>query len=411
MKIIVCPNSFKESLSAGEAALCIEKGIRKVFPRADIIRNPLADGGTGTVKSIISTRQPSKESRRFSHAGRVTGKLKCTGKIIREKVTGPLGEKITAEYGIGQDKEYGKFAVIEMASAAGLVLVPENKRNPFFTTTFGVGELVKKALDKNARKIFIGMGDSATNDGGAGLAQALGVRFLDKNKKVVKGTRQTGIGGKDLLKIRYIDISGIDPRIEKTEFIALSDVKNPLTGKNGASYVFSPQKGATQSMVKVLDRALSNYMSVIKKELNKKINIQGAGAAGGLGAGLIAFLNAKIISGVDTIIKLTNLEEKIKNSDFVITGEGKLDEQTASGKVPVGIAKLAKKYGVPVIAIAGWVDKNAEILHKFNISAIMSIVTNPMTIEESKKRSCELIERISGEIMRLIKIGSRLKEG
>lgn len=378
MKIVIAPNSFKESLSAQKVALCIEKGVRKVFPKSDIMKNPLADGGTGTVKSIISA---------------------IGGTIIKEKVTGPLDEKVTAEYGISNDN---RFAVIEMASAAGLALVPKEKRNPFYTTTYGVGELIKKALDRNVKKIFIGMGDSATNDGGAGLVQALGVKLLDKDKK------ELSFGGKELLRLKHIDVSGIDSRIKKTEFIALSDVKNPLIGKNGASYVFSPQKGATPLMVKILDRALTNYRNMIKRELKKEVNVPGAGAAGGLGAGLLAFLNAKIISGVETIIKLTNLENKIKDADLIITGEGKLDEQTALGKVPVGVSKLAKKYKIPVIAIVPWVDEKANILHKFNISAIISTATHPMTIEESKRRVKELVIRASEQVMRLIKIGNKI---
>lgn len=375
MKILVAPNSFKGSLNSVEVANCIEKGIKKVFKKIDVIKVPFADGGDGTVESIIASIPQ--------------------GKIVRCKTTGPLGEKIDSFFGVIPEKT----AVIEMAATAGLRLVPENKRNPLKTTTYGVGELIIKAIEYGCKKIIIGIGGSATNDGGAGMAQALGVKLLDKNG------REIGFGAAELKKLRKIDISKIDRRIENVKIIVASDVTNPLCGKNGASYVYGPQKGATEEMVRELDKILLNYARVIKRDLKIDVkDIKGAGAAGGLGAGLLAFCKADIKKGFELIAEITNLEEKIKNSDLVITGEGKIDSQTLSGKAPYGITRYAKKYNIPVILICGSIAEKPEIFHRAGIDAVFSIISQPMSLEKIMKNTEKLLINTTVEIMRLLKI-------
>jgi len=374
MKIIIAPDSFKGNLSALEVAKLIEKGVRRVYPGAKIIKIPMADGGEGTVKSLVDATK---------------------GKIIRKEVTGPLGKRIKASYGILGDK---KTAIIEMASASGLPLVPKKKRNPLLTTTYGTGELIRDALDKGSRKIIVGIGGSATVDGGAGMAQALGVRLLDK-----KG-REIGFGGGALGNLESIDVSKMDERIKKTEVLVASDVDNPLTGPKGAAKVYAPQKGATPSMVERLEKNLKRYASIIKRDLKKDIkDIPGTGAAGGLGAGLIAFLDAKIRLGVDIVIETVGLEKRLKDADLVITGEGKMDSQTIYGKTPIGVAKLAKKHKIPVVAIVGEVGEGVEIVYEHGIDKIMTITPYSMTRAQAIKKSSQLIPDTSEQLMRLIK--------
>ncbi|MCG2821421.1 MAG: glycerate kinase, partial [Candidatus Atribacteria bacterium] len=331
MKIVVAPDSFKGSLTAIEVSDAIEQGIREVFPGAEIVKIPMADGGEGTVQCLINA---------------------VGGEILREKVTDPLGGEVLAHYGILGDK---KTAVIEMAEASGLTLVPENKRNPLITTTYGTGQLIKAALNQGCRKMIIGIGGSATNDGGAGMVQALDVRLLDKQDKEI------GFGGAELMNIHHIDISQMDQRISKLEILVASDVKNPLCGHSGATRIYGPQKGATEEMMVILEEALARFAHIINKALHKDVkDIPGAGAAGGLGAGLMAFLDAKLKPGIEIIIEAVKLEEAMKDADLVITGEGKIDIQTIYGKVPVGVAKIAKKYHVPVMAIGAIIDQDAE---------------------------------------------------
>lgn len=381
MKIVIAPDSFKENLTSMQVASCIEKGIRKVLPNADCIKIPMADGGEGTVQSLVDA----------------TG-----GKILKTRVTGPMGKKITARYGMLGDKS---TAVIEMAEASGLPLVPKNKRNPLKATTYGTGQLIMHALDKGARTIIIGIGGSATVDGGAGMAQAIGVRFLNK-----KGKKITGFGsGGMLAKIHAIDLEAVDPRIRKTRFIIASDVSNPLCGRRGAAHVFGPQKGATPSMVKVLDGNLAHFAAVIRKSLKKNVlNIKGAGAAGGLGAGLVAFTGAKMKRGIDLVVGITGLDKHLKNADLVITGEGRVDFQTAFGKTPAGVAKSARKYKVPCVAIGGSLADDARGVFAHGIDGLESAAARDMPLDEAIKHSRKHLEYAGERVIRLLLIGKRL---
>lgn len=373
MKILIAPDKFKGSLSAFEVANNIEKGILKVFPKAVIEKVPMADGGEGTVESLVDA----------------TG-----GKIIKTNVKDPLFRDIESFYGILGD---GKTAVIEMAAASGLYLLKDYERNPMITTTYGTGQLIKDALDKGCRKFIIAIGGSATNDGGTGMATALGVKFYDKDG------REIGLGGGELSKIYSIDISNLDDRLKECEFIVACDVANPLIGENGASRVYGPQKGATKEMVEVLDKNLEHYGKLLEKYFNKKIiDVPGSGAAGGLGAGLMAFLNAQLKSGIEIIIETLKLEEKIKEADIVISGEGKIDFQTAFGKTISGIAKLCKKHNKPLIVIAGTVE-DIEKLYEIGVSSIFSTMEKPMSLEDAIKNAATLLEKSAERIFRLIK--------
>ncbi|MDI3528344.1 MAG: glycerate 2-kinase [Thermoanaerobacter sp.] len=373
VKILIAPDKFKESLSALKVADSIEKGILKVFPKAVIVKVPMADGGEGTVESLVDA----------------TG-----GKIIKTNVKDPLFRDIESFYGILGD---GKTAVIEMAAASGLYLLKDYERNPMITTTYGTGQLIKDALDRGCRRFIIAIGGSATNDGGAGMATVLGVKFYDKDGIEI------GLGGGELSKIYSIDTSNIDDRLKECEFIVACDVANPLIGENGASRVYGPQKGATKEMVEVLDKNLEHYGKLLEKYFNKKIiDVPGSGAAGGLGAGLMAFLNAQLKNGIEIIIETLKLEEKIKEADIVISGEGKIDFQTAFGKTISGIAKLCKKHNKPLIVIAGTVE-DIEKLYEIGVSSIFSIVEKPMSLEDAIKNAPTLLEKSAERIFRLIK--------
>ena len=384
MKILLAPNAFKESLSAWKVCLSLERGIRRIFPQATIYKIPLADGGGGTVEALI----------------RATG-----GQQFKKRVTGPSGEKVMAGYGIlgalpvNRRGKYGKgtTAVIEMAAASGLHLVPPGKRDPRGTTTFGTGELIKACLDKDCRHIMVGVGDSATNDGGVGMAQALGVRFRDKSGQEIH------VGGKNLKNIHHIEMEGLDKRLEKVKITILSDVKNPLCGPRGAARVFSPQKGATPEMVLELEKGLRHLAGIIKKDLGIEIlNKPGAGAAGGLGAGLMAFLGAGSISGIKLILEMAGLETYVKKADMVITGEGKLDRQTIYGKAPMGVVRLARRYGCPVIGLAGTLGPGNELLYQYGFTSIFSIMDKPITLSQAMKEAEGLLANTAERIMRLI---------
>ena len=371
MKIVVAPDSFKGSLTAIQVSVAIEQGIREVFPEAEIIKIPMADGGDGTVECLVNA----------------TG-----GEILKEKVIGPLGNEILAHYGILGDK---KTAVIEMAAASGLTLVPENKRDPLITTTYGTGQLIKVALNQGCRKMIIGIGGSATNDGGAGMVQALGVKLLDQEGKEV------GFGGGELKKIVKIDISCMDNRLSDTKVLVASDVNNPLCGPQGASRIYGPQKGATPEIIEELDKSLSYFAELIKRDLNKEVkDIPGAGAAGGLGAGLMAFLNAELRSGIEIIIEIVKLEQNIKEADLVITGEGKIDSQTIYGKTPVGVAKIAKKYNVPVVAVAAIIEEDSRIFQSYGIDTLIKVSEPPMRLSEVKTKKICLIKRSIKQFLR-----------
>jgi glycerate kinase len=379
INIIVATDSFKGSISTLEAADSIERGIRKVYPSAEIIKIPVADGGEGTVKALVKN---------------------SNGIFKTIEVTGPLGDKIKAEYGIIN----GNTAIIEMAAASGLTLVSEDKRNPMLTTTYGTGQLIKDALDEGCKKILIGIGGSATNDGGVGMAQALGVSFKDSNGN------ELAFGGGSLDKLEMIDCSQIDNRIENVEIVVACDVTNPLCGVEGASAIYGPQKGADKLMVELLDKNLSNFASKIKEQLGKDVSeIPGAGAAGGLGAGLLAFCNAEIQSGIDMVLSLVEFEKLLESADLVITGEGKIDGQSVKGKVPYGIGKIAKKFNVPVIAIVGTIGENSEKMHDYGIKVIVSIAEGPITLMDAMDSADELIEKAAERVMRIIKIGQTIR--
>lgn len=381
MKIVVAPDSFKENMTASEVAGFIEAGIRKANPGISVKKIPVADGGEGTVEALVTA----------------TG-----GKIVENQVSGPLMEKVPSFFGILGD---GETAVVEMAAAAGLNLVPPDKRNPLDTTTYGVGELILAAIEHGCRKIILGIGGSATNDGGMGMAQALGVKFRDSAGNLL------GQGGRYLGEVAAIDISGLDGRITSVEIDVACDIKNTMCGEKGASYVYGPQKGATPEMVEFLDSGMKNFASVIKSTLGKDIkDIPGSGAAGGLGGGSIAFADAVLKPGIDIVMQACRFEEEIKNSDLLITGEGKTDRQTAFGKVPVGLAAVAEKYNVPVICLSGSLGAGYEEIYKYGIDAAFSNVNDAMPLEEAMLKSGELLTQAAYALTRLVmKIRSSVK--
>lgn len=373
-KFVLAPDSFKESMTAKEVCVAMEKGIRKVFSDVEIVHVPMADGGEGTVESLVDATNGYKEY---------------------VEVQGPLPkQKVRAYYGILEDK---KTAVIEMAQASGLMLVDPKVRNPLVTTTYGTGELIKAALNKGVSTIIIGIGGSATVDGGIGMAQALGVKFTDKYGNNIEPT------GSNLAKIDKISMENLDKRVKKVNFIIASDVENILTGKKGAAAVFGPQKGATPDEVELLDKGLIHYAEIIRRDIGKNVeDIAGSGAAGGLGAGLIALLDAKLQSGVEVVANTVELAEKISQADYVFTGEGGMDFQTKYGKTPFGVAQVAKKYHKPVFAEAGYLGERIEELYDIGISAIFGIVDKSESIEESLEKGPQNVERTTENIARLI---------
>ena len=381
MKIIIAPDSFKGNLSALQVSQAIENGVKRVIPDAMTTIVPMADGGDGTVQALVDA----------------TG-----GKIIPAEVTNPLGGRVIAHWGLLSDKVTG---VIEMAAASGLNLVPPQKLNPLITTTYGTGELILAALERGCRKLIIGIGGSATNDGGAGMAQALGVKLLG-----AKGAPLT-FGGAALADLKHIDITTIDPRLADCDITVASDVTNPLCGSQGASAVYGPQKGATEEMVVQLDAALAHYADVIKRDLGIDIrDVPGAGAAGGLGAGLITFLKAKLLPGIDIVIQATGLVEHLKDAALVFTGEGRIDSQTAHGKVPVGVARKAKAFGLPVIAIAGEIKDGYQTVYQQGIDAVFSIAPGPISFNQSVAEAEKLITDVAERALRLFICGMEQKQ-
>ena len=378
MKIVIAPDSYKESLSATEVAQAIEKGFREIFPDAQYVSVPVADGGEGTVEAMIAATHGSAHS---------------------ALVTGPLGEKVNANWGMSGD---GKTAFIEMAAASGLALVPPEKRKPLITTSRGTGELILQALDSGASNIIIGIGGSATNDGGAGMVQALGAKLCDAN-----GT-EIGYGGGSLNTLNTIDVSGLDPRIKHCAIRVACDVTNPLVGEQGASRIFGPQKGATEPLILELDRNLAHYADIIKKSLGVDVkNVPGAGAAGGMGAALMAFLGAELKSGIEIVTQALNLEEHIHDCTLVVTGEGRIDSQSIHGKVPVGVANVAKKYHKPVIGIAGSLTRDVGVVHQYGIDAVFSVLTSIGTLEEAFRGAFDNIYRASRNIAATLAVGMR----
>lgn len=380
-KIVIAPDSFKGNLTSLEVAVCIEKGIRRVLPKVKCIKVPMADGGEGTVQSLIDAAE---------------------GELVKKRVKGPAGKIVTACYGWLPGKQ---TAVIEMAEASGLPLVDGRDKNPLKTTTYGTGQLMLDAINRGARKIVIGIGGSATNDGGAGMAQALGVKFMNAAGREIK---VPGSGGM-LAKIQAIDVKDLDVRVCKTDILVACDVENPLCGKKGAAHVFGPQKGATPKMVAVLDTNLRHLGKLIKRDLEKDVaHIPGAGAAGGLGAGLVAFAGATLESGIDIVLKTTGLEKYLKDADLVITGEGKVDFQTAFGKTPSGVAKAAKKHKVPVVAIGGALADDAHNVFAHGIDGIASAAAKDMSLEEALRDSPYHLENVAERVIRMILIGRKM---
>lgn len=376
MKVVISIDSLKGSLSSIEAGNAIKEGILQVEKDTNIVIKPLADGGEGTVDALVEGMQGEKRT---------------------IEVMGPIGQKLEATYGILKDSN---TAIIEMAQASGLPLVPRELRNPLNTTTYGVGEIIKEAMDKGCRNFIVGIGGSATNDAGVGMLQALGFEFYDESGKLV------GLGGKVLNHIKSIKINNRIKALDECNFKIACDVNNPLYGPNGAAYIYGPQKGATKEIVEELDRGLINFSQVVKKDLNKDISeIPGVGAAGGLGFAFLGFLNSKLESGVKIILDEIDLESEVKNADIVITGEGRLDNQTAMGKAPIGVAKLAKKHGAKVIAIAGCTTDDAVKCNEEGIDAFFSIVNKVMTMEDAMKKEIAVknMKATTVQIFNLIK--------
>ena len=375
MNILIAPDSFKDCLSAMEVASALGRGIQKIIPDASISLLPMADGGEGTVESVIDATR---------------------GKILRLKVMDPLMREVPSFYGITGD---GETAVIEMAAASGIELLKGDERDPWITSTFGTGQLIRDALDHGVRKILLGIGGSATNDGGTGMAQALGVQFGGKNGNI------SVQGGGTLGEVEQIYMEGLDPRIQTTEIIVACDVSNPLTGPQGASHIYGPQKGADEVMAEKLDRNLLHLAELIQDQLGKEISeYPGAGAAGGLGGGLMAFLNADLVGGFDMVAGVCRLREKIRDADLVITGEGKMDAQTRFGKTPFGVAQMALKLGKPVIGVAGTLDEDASLLYELGFDLLMPIQEKPGKLESSLKNGEQLLERTGERMARLLRM-------
>lgn len=379
MKIVIAPDSWKESLSALDVARAIEDGFREIFPTAEYVCLPVADGGEGTVEAMVAA---------------------SGGRIINVTVRGPLGEPVAAFYGLSGD---GKRAIIEMAAASGLERVPPASRNPRITTSWGTGELIRHALDYGVEHIIIGIGGSATNDGGAGMLQALGVRLLDRRGVSLPQ------GGAALAELARIDASGIDPRLAACRLEVACDVTNPLTGPDGASAVFGPQKGATPEMVQELDRALAHFATLIFRDLNKSVStLAGGGAAGGMGAALWAFCGGVLRPGCEIVTEALNLDALVADASLVITGEGRIDSQTIHGKVPVGVARVAKRYGLPVIGIAGSLTRDVGVVHHHGIDAVFSVLYRICTLEEAMNGAAANIRLTARNIAATLKAGSQL---
>ncbi len=377
MKVLIAPQAFKSSLSALEVAKAIKEGVRRIVPDAETELVPVADGGDGTLETLVEI---------------------TAGEIRETEVTGPLGDKVVAAWGALGD---GETALLEMAGSSGLALVPAGERNPLTATTYGLGELMVAALDAGFRRFIVGIGGSATNDAGAGMAQALGVRLLDGDG------HELAVGGAALAELERIDMSGLDPRIAASEIAVACDVSNPLTGPEGAAAVYGPQKGATPEMVAQLDRALTHFAEVVKRDLGGDVDdVPGAGAAGGLGGGLVAFLGATLRAGVDIVLDTIGLDRHLEGADLVITGEGQLDSQTVYNKAPIGVARRAKQRGIPVIAVCGSFGERFTDVHEHGIDAASAIVCAPeMTLKEASERARELIASATEEAMRYMRIG------
>ncbi|KFN03514.1 glycerate kinase [Bacillus clarus] len=377
MKIVIASDSYKESLRAMEVCEAIEKGFTEIFPKANYVKVPIGDGGEGTVQSLVDT------------AG---------GEIISLYVTGPLGGLVEAFYGISQDK---RTAFIEMSAASGLHHAPIEKRNPLIATTRGTGELILHALNQGVQHIILGLGGSATNDGGAGMLSALGVKFLNQKGEVIEPS------GGTLHSIDSVNLYGLDSRLKNVKLEAACDVDNPLIGPMGASFVFAKQKGANIEMIEELDENLRHYSHILKKCFHIDVaEIRGAGAAGGMGAAVVAVLQGKLRKGIEIVLDYTNFDKHIQDADLVLTGEGRIDEQTAYGKAPVGVAMRAKHFHLPVIAIGGSLLPNYTTVYEKGIDAVFSVSASPMTLEEALESTKENIEITAKNIAAVWKLAS-----
>lgn len=380
MKIVIAPDSYKESLSAFEVATAIELGFREIWPDADYVKIPVADGGEGTAEAMVAATQ---------------------GHLVHVDVTGPLGNTIQAFYGLSGDE---RSAFIEMAAASGLEQVPVGLRDPLKTTSWGTGELIRHALDAGVEHIIIGIGGSATNDGGAGMVQALGAKLLDaQNNEIAQG----GIG---LESLSRIDISQLDSRLAGCRIEVACDVTNPLTGKEGASAVFGPQKGATPEMITRLDRALTHYAQLIARDLDVNVlDLAGGGAAGGMGATLYAFCGAQLRCGIEIVTDALHLDACVADADLVVTGEGRIDSQTIHGKVPVGVAKVAKRYNKPVIGIAGSLTADVGVVHEHGLDAVFSVIYTICTLDEALKNASDNVRMTARNVAATLKAGQQLR--
>ena len=378
MKIVIAPDSYKESLSALDVATAIETGFREIYPHAEYVKVPVADGGEGTVEAMVAATQ---------------------GHIVQVSVTGPLGEPVNAFYGLSGDM---RCAYIVMAAASGLESVPPTRRNPLLTTSWGTGELIRHALDAGVSQIIIGIGGSATNDGGAGMAQALGAKLLSA------GQQQIAPGGGALETLARIDLSELDPRLADCRIDVACDVTNPLTGPQGASAVFGPQKGATAAMIERLDRGLQHFAQIIDRDLDIDVlSLEGGGAAGGMGAALYAFCGANLRPGIEIVTDALGLADLVADADLVITGEGRIDSQTIHGKVPVGVAKVAKRFNVPVIGIAGSLTADVGVVHQHGLDAVFSVLYSVCTLDEALANAAANVRMTARNVAAVLEMGGK----
>jgi glycerate kinase len=378
MKIVIAPDSFKESLTALQVATAIEAGMREVWPDATYVKVPVADGGEGTVQALIDA---------------------LDGQRVDARVTGPLGRPVDAFYG-----RAGDLAVIEMAAASGLEGVPPDLRDPRTATSRGTGELILAALDAGARRFVLGVGGSATNDGGAGMLQALGVRLLDA------AGNDIGPGGAALARLDRIDAAGLDPRVRAAEFRIACDVDNPLVGPRGASCVFGPQKGATPAMVAQLDAALAHYADIIRRDVGQDIaQLPGAGAGGGIAAAMVVFLHGQLRPGIEIVTEAIGLDALVRDADLVVTGEGRIDGQTVNGKTPMGVAQVARRHDRPVVAIGGSLAVDADAVHAHGIDVVVAAVARPCSVAEALAAAEDNLRRAARNLAAALALGARLQ--
>ncbi|MBV9281039.1 MAG: glycerate kinase [Chloroflexi bacterium] len=381
MKIVIAPQAFKGSLEAPEVAEAIGRGITQVWPRSELVILPVADGGEGTVRAMVQA---------------------SGGRVVTTRVLGPLGQPVNAAWGILGD---GEAAVIEMAAASGLPLLRRSERDPLRATTYGTGELIRHALDQGVRKLIIGIGGSATNDGGAGMAEALGARFLDESG------RDLPRGGGALGRLDRIDTSSLDPRLQDVEVQVACDVNNPLTGPSGASHVYGPQKGADTAMARELDANLERYAEILKRDLARDVrDLPGAGAAGGLGAGLLAFTRAQLCPGVDIVFEAIKLDQHLRDAQLVFTGEGRMDSQDIYGKAPMEVAKRAHRLGIPSVAIVGSTGRDYRVVFDHGLDAVIGTVNRPMSLDRAIAETGRLIAEAAMRACRLIAAGMKVQQ-